>query len=206
MSLTDQIKSKPLFKKIALWLLIPPGQHKPRLWVKIFINPFKHKRGKRSIIRHRTRLDVFPYNHFDLGERSVIEDFSTINNGVGDVLIGDRTIIGIGNVIIGPVTIGNDVMFAQNVVVSGLNHGYEDVNMPPSAQKVNTGQITIGDNVWIGANSVITAGVTLGKHVVIGGGSVVTKNIPDYSVAVGNPAKVIKKFNFELNTWEKVSL
>jgi len=148
-------------------------------------------------------LDVFPYNHFDLGERSVIEDFSTINNGVGDVFIGDRTIVGMGNVVIGPVKIGNDVMFAQNVAVSGLNHGYQDVTTPPSVQKVETAQITIGDNVWIGANSVITAGVTLGKHVIIGGGSVVTKSIPDYSVAVGNPAKVVKKYNFETNNWER---
>lgn len=204
MSLSDKIKSNPTFKKIAHWLLIPTGQHKPRLWVKMIINPFKHKRGKRSIIRYRTRLDVFPYNHFDLGELSVIEDFSTINNGVGDVFIGDRTIIGMGNVIIGPVTIGNDVMFAQNVALSGLNHGYQDVNMPPSQQKVETAPIIIGDNVWIGANSVITAGVTLGKHVIIGGGSVVTKSVPDYSVAVGNPAKVVKKFNFELSVWERV--
>ena len=133
-----------------------------------------------------------------------MEDFATINNGVGDVIIGDRTIIGIGNVVIGPVKIGNDVMFAQNIVVSGLNHGYEDVTLPPSVQKVSTGQIDIGDNVWIGANAVITAGVTIGKHAIIGGGSVVTKNIPDYSVAVGNPAKVIKKYNFELQTWQKV--
>jgi acetyltransferase-like isoleucine patch superfamily enzyme len=204
MSLSDKIKSNPTFKKIAHWLLIPPGQHKPRFWVKLLVNPFKHKRGKKSIIRYRTRLDVFPYNHFDLGERSVIETFATINNGVGDVFIGDRTIIGMGNVIIGPVTIGNDVMFAQNIVVSGLNHGYQDVTMPPSVQKVETAQIIINDNVWIGANSVITAGVTLGKHVVIGGGSVVTKSIPDYSVAVGNPAKVVKRFNFKTNAWERV--
>ena len=204
MSLADTIKSKPVFKKIALWLMIPDGEHRPRLWVKWFVNPFKHKRGKKSIIRSRTRTDVFPYNHFDLGAGSVVEDFSTINNGVGDVFIGDRTIIGIGNVIIGPISIGNDVMFAQHIVASGLNHGYEDVTLPPSVQKVNTAKITIGDDVWVGANTVITAGVTIGKHAVIGGGSVVTKNIPDYCVAVGNPAKVIKKFNFESNTWEKV--
>src|SRR5476651_2010209 len=178
-------------------MMIPTGQHKPRLWVKLLINPFKHKKGKGAIVRLRTRTDVFPYNKFELGERSVIEDFSTINNGVGDVIIGDRTIVGIGNVIIGPVKIGNDVMFAQNIVASGLNHGYEDVSLPPSVQKVSTAQITIGDNVWIGANAVITAGVTIGKHAVVGGGSVVTKDIPDYSVAVGNPAKVIKKYNFE---------
>jgi len=204
MGLAEQIKSRPAFKKLALWMMIPPGEHKPRLWVKMLVNPFKHKRGKKSLIRRRTRIDVFPYNKFELGESSVVEDFATVNNGVGDVIIGDRTIIGIGNVIIGPVKIGNDVMFAQNIVVSGLNHGYEDVSLPPSVQKVNTAQITVNDNVWIGANSIITAGVSIGKHAIIGGGSVVTKNIPEYTVAVGNPAKVVKKYNFELNTWERV--
>lgn len=57
---------------------------------------------------------------------------------------------------------------------------------------VSTSPITINDDVWIGANAVIAAGVTIGKHCVIGAGSVVTKDVPDYSVAVGNPAKVIK--------------
>ena len=115
-----------------------------------------------------------------------------------------NTIIGLGNVIIGPVSIGNNVMFAQNIVVSGLNHGYEDVNIPPAFQKVNVKQITIADDVWIGANSVITAGVTIGKHSVIGGGSVVTKDVPPYCIAVGNPAKIVKKYNAETLTWDKV--
>jgi acetyltransferase-like isoleucine patch superfamily enzyme len=94
---------------------------------------------------------------------------------------------------------------AQNIVVSGLNHGYEDVITPPSLQKTTTKQITISDDVWIGANSVITAGVTLGKHCVIGAGSVVTKDIPEFTVAVGNPARIIKKYNTITQAWEKVN-
>lgn len=152
----------------------------------------------------RTRLDVFPFNNFELGTRSVIEDFSTINNGVGDVIIGERTIVGLGNTIIGPVIIGNDVMLAQNIVVSGMNHGYENVTIPPSKQKDICKQITIADEVWIGANSVITIGVNIGKHSIIGAGSVVTKDVPPFSIAVGNPAKVIKKYNIETSAWEKI--
>lgn len=204
MSLASKIKSSPALKKFALRLLIPAHEHKPRLWVKWFLNPFKHKKGKHSIIRRRTRMDVFPFNDFQLGDYSVIEDFATVNNGVGDVLIGKQTIIGISNVIIGPVTIGNDVMLAQNIVVSGLNHGYEDINIPPAKQPVKTSAITISDKVWIGANCVITAGVHIGEHSIIGAGSVVTKSIPPFSVAVGNPARVIKKYNFDTNSWEKV--
>ncbi|WP_316810255.1 acyltransferase [Pedobacter heparinus] len=203
MSIISKIKSNPKLKKMALAFLIPSNEHRPRLWVRIFLNPFKHKRGKRSIIRRRTRLDVFPFNEFELGERSVIEDFSTINNGVGNVIIGNRTIVGISNVIIGPVLIGNNVMLAQNIVISGLNHGYEDITLSPSLQKVICKQITICDDVWIGANSVITAGVTIGKHCIVGAGSVVTKNIPEFSIAVGNPAKVIKQYNVVSKKWEK---
>ena len=149
-------------------------------------------------------MDLFPFKSFRIGSNSIIEDFATINNGVGDVEIGNNCGIGISNVIIGPVKMGNYVMLAQNIVISGLNHGYEDISLPPRVQPVITKQITIEDNVWVGANSVITAGVTIGKHAIIGAGSVVTKNIPPYSVAVGNPARIIKNYNFETNSWQKV--
>ena len=204
MSLLSTIKSNPKLKKIAHWLIIPHGQARPRLWVRWFVNPFIHKRGKNTIIRFNSRMDIFPFNKFEIGANSIIEDFATINNGVGDVTIGNNVGVGLSNVIIGPVKLGNYVMLAQNIVISGLNHGYEDVTMPPRMQKVVTKQITIEDDVWIGANCVITAGVTIGKHAIIGAGSVVTKDIPQFSVAVGNPARVIKKYNFETNSWGKI--
>jgi acetyltransferase-like isoleucine patch superfamily enzyme len=204
MGLTDKIKSSPKLKKLSLRLLMPKNQARPRLWVKWFLNPLKHKHGKGSKIRRRTRIDVLPFNNFSLGANSTIEDFSTINNGVGEVIIGDRSRIGMSNVIIGPVYIGNDVILAQNVVMSGLNHGYEDVNIPPKDQKVTTSPIYIEDEVWIGANVSIVAGVTIGKHSVIAAGSVVTKNVPQYSISVGNPARVIKQYKFETKQWEKI--
>ncbi|MBC8053224.1 MAG: acyltransferase [Sphingobacteriaceae bacterium] len=202
--LAEKIKANPSLKKFAHWCLIPSNEYRPRLWVKLFLNPFKHKKGKGSTIHSRTRIDVLPFNNFELGDYSTIEDFSTINNGVGDVIIGKKSIVGIGNVIIGPVKIGDNVMLAQNIVVSGLNHGYEDINIPPKDQKVSTKPITISDNVWIGANCVITAGISIGKHSVIGAGSVVTKDIPEYVVAVGNPARIIKKYNSDTFTWDKI--
>jgi len=205
MSIVEKIKYNPKLKKLALAMLIPANDNRPRLWVRWFLNPFKHKRGKKSIIRFSSRLDVFPFNEFTLGSGSVIEDFATINNGVGDVFIGNKTIVGMGNVIIGPVKIGDNVMLAQNIVISGLNHGYEDINISPSLQKVICKNVEVADDVWIGANSVITAGVSLGKHCVIGAGSVVTKDVPPFSIAVGNPAKIIKRYNHELAAWEKVT-
>ncbi|KAF0128772.1 MAG: acetyltransferase (isoleucine patch superfamily)-like protein [Bacteroidetes bacterium] len=203
MSLIDKIKADPKLKKLVLWMLMPKNQARPRLWVKWFVNPLKHHKGKGSLIRRRTRIDVLPFNNFYLGNDSTIEDFSTINNGVGDVFIGDRTRIGLSCTLIGPVRIGNDIMFAQNIVASGLNHGYQDVTIPISLQPVETKQIIIEDNVWIGANSVITAGVTIGKQSIVAAGSVVTKSVPAYSIVGGNPAKLLKFYNFESKSWEK---
>ena len=150
-------------------------------------------------------MDVLPFNNFHLGANSTIEDFCTINNGVGDVSIGDNSLVGMGNVIIGPVTIGNNVILAQNIVASGLNHEYRDPAVPIRFQHITTAGITIGDDCWIAANSVITAGVTIGKHCVVAAGAVVTKDIPEYSVAAGNPAKVIKRFDQDLKEWVRAN-
>jgi len=205
MSIKETIKSNPKIKKLVHWMLFPRFQARPRLWVRLFINPFYHKRGANTIIRSSARMDVIPYNKFEIGKESIIEDFCTINNGVGDVFIGDESRIGLSNVIIGPVKIGNSVILAQNIVVSGLNHTYEEINIPIRFQKVSTSPIVIEDEVWIGANSVITSGITIGKHSVIAAGAIVTKDIPAYSIAVGNPARIVKKYNFNSGLWEKVS-
>lgn len=204
MGLKEKIKSNESLKKLVHWSILIPKQTRPRLWIKWFVNPFYHKKGKGARIRPRTRMDVVPWNKFELGEDSTIEDFSAINNGVGDVIIGDRTKIGLSNTIIGPVTIGNDIRLAQNITLSGLNHNYEDVNLPIHVQGVSTSPIILEDDSWIGANVVVVAGVTIGKHSIVAAGSIVTKNIPPYSVAVGNPARVLKQYNHETKIWEKV--
>lgn len=206
MSIAEKIKSSPRLKKIALRMLMPKNQARPRIWIRFIVNPLspKIKKRKGSLIRRKTRMDIMPFNKFYLGRNSTVEDFSTINNGVGDVIIGNDTRIGISNILIGPVSIGNNVRLAQHIILSGLNHGYEDVTMPPRKQKVTLAEVKIEDDVWIGANCAVIAGVTIGKHAVIAAGSVVTKDIPPFSVAVGNPARVIKKYNFETKIWERI--
>lgn len=202
-SLINIIKNNPKIKNIVHWMILPRGEARPRLWIRLFVNPLIHKRKPGSKIRYRTRIDVVPFNEFNLGRDAVIEDFSTINNGVGAVTIGDYTLVGISNVIIGPVSLGKNIIIAQNVVISGLNHNYQDINIPISQQNVSTAEIVIDDDCWIAANVVITAGVKIGKHCVVAGGSVVTKDVPPYSVVAGNPAKVIKYFNQNSQKWEK---
>lgn len=204
MSIISTIKSNPKLKQFVHWCLIPTHQARPRLWVKWFVNPFFHKKGKGTSICRWTRMDVLPFQPFNIGDYSTVEDFATINNGVGPVNIGNNSRIGIGNVIIGPVTIGNNVILAQNIVMSGLNHNYTNIEVPIYLQGETIANITIEDDCWIGANAVITAGVTVGKHSVVAGGAVVTKSIPPFSVAVGNPARVIKQYDFESKAWISV--
>ena len=137
--------------------------------------------------------DIVPFNQFTLGDCSVVEDFCCINNAVGDLHIGHHSRIGLHNTIIGPVRIGNHVNLAQGVVVSGLNHNFNNLSKRIDEQGVSTSLIIICDDVWIGANSVITAGVTIGRHSVVAAGSVVTKDVPENSVVAGSPARVIKQ-------------
>ncbi|MCX6286016.1 MAG: DapH/DapD/GlmU-related protein [Bacteroidetes bacterium] len=202
-SFISRIKANPKLKLLVINMLTPRNQARPRLWVKLFLNPFKHKRGRHSCIRRRTRIDVFPWNDFVLGKDSTVEDFATVNNGAGPVYIGERSRVGLSCTVIGPVTIGNDIMLAQNIVLSGLNHSYEDITKPISQQKQSTAMITVEDEVWIGANAVIVAGVRVGKHSVIAAGSIVTKDVPPCSIVGGNPAKVLKAYNPETKQWER---
>lgn len=202
MSITATIKNDVRLKQFVHSLLITNAR--PRLWVRWLVTPFTSSRGKGSVIRRKARLDVLPFRKFYIGAHSTIEDFCTVNNGVGDVMIGNDSRVGIGSVVIGPVSIGNQVIIAQNIVMSGLNHTYTDVDVPIRLQKVTTAPIVIEDEVWIGANAVITAGVTVGRHSVVAAGSVVTKDVPPYSIVAGTPARVIKQYNFEKKDWLKV--
>ena len=117
--------------------------------------------------------------------------------------IGDRSRIGLGNTIIGPVRIGDDVNLAQGITVSGLNHNFENICAPIAAQGVSTSEVVIADDVWIGANAVILAGVSIGSHSVVAAGAVVTKNVPECCVAAGNPARIVKYYDREAGLWKK---
>ncbi|MDP5230557.1 MAG: acyltransferase [Cellulophaga sp.] len=205
MKLKDKIKSNPKLKQLVLRAIVPKRNPKPRLWVKWFLNPFKHKKGKGALIRRNSRIDVFPWNRFEIGSLTTIESFCTIANGAGDVILGNNVRVGIGSVVIGPVVMGNGSGLGQHVFVSGFNHGYEDASQNSSQQALVIRPTVIEEDAHIGANSVILAGVTIGKRCQIGAGSVVTKDIPPYSIAVGNPAKVIKQFNHLTGTWDKVT-
>lgn len=104
------------------------------------------------------------------------------------------------------IVIEDDVLFATNVHINDSFHGYQDVSLPFKFQQLwKVGAIRIGRGSWLGQNVVVSAGVSIGKMCIIGANSVVNTNIPDYSIAVGSPATVIKQWCHEQNTWVSVS-
>ena len=113
-----------------------------------------------------------------------------------NIVCGDNVYFNVNCVVLdcAPVTIGSNVFIAPNVQIYTATHPL-DAELRKTLE--NALPISIGDDCWIGGNSVICPGVNIGKGCVIGAGSVVTKNIPDNSLAVGNPAKIIRKLNQE---------
>jgi acetyltransferase-like isoleucine patch superfamily enzyme len=107
------------------------------------------------------------------------------------------------------VVIGNDVLMASKIYISDTLHGsYSgdlndcDPSVPPSLRPLSSKPVTIGNRVWLGEFVSVLPGVTIGEGTIIGANSVVSKNIPANVIAVGTPAKPIKKFNFETKRWE----
>lgn len=198
-----KLKQNPRLKRLLLDFIMHPVKTRPQWWIRLFQFVYLEKR-KGSVIYRSVRKDLVPFNRFILGNYSVVEDFSCLNNAVGDLIIGNNSRIGLGNTIIGPVQIGNDVNIAQNVTISGLNHNFQDINKTISSQGVSTSQIVIEDDVWIGANCVILAGTKIGKHCIIAAGSIVTHSVPSFCVAAGSPARIIKQYDFDKKEWVRI--
>lgn len=121
------------------------------------------------------------------------------------LVIGDGTNIGHFNHIIATqsIIIGKNVLTADKVYITDNLHEYQNVNLSIIHQPIKQiGNVVIGDGSWLGEN-VCVIGAKIGKHCIIGANSVVTKDIPDYSVAVGIPAKVIKVYDLQKNEWVK---
>ena len=135
-----------------------------------------------------------------IGRNTLIEAVSNRKGQAGNpkIEIGHNCCIGYGNHItaMGKIMIGNGLLTGRHVLISDNNHGCfnkEDLLKRPGERNLTSkGEIVIGDNVWIGENACILGGVRIGEGCIIAANAVVTKDIPDYSLAAGIPAKVIK--------------
>jgi acetyltransferase-like isoleucine patch superfamily enzyme len=101
------------------------------------------------------------------------------------------------------IVIEDEVLIADKVYISDNSHNYNRISIPIIDQGIKQlSRVVIGQGAWIGEN-VCIIGSSIGKNSVIGANAVVTNDIPDYCVAVGSPARVIRKYNFESQKWEK---
>ena len=181
-----------------------------RLWVLRNKNKFREF-GKRSFFK--SPLAISGHGNISIGNEVLIGYKSWIScvpltNATECLLqISDGCVIGNFNHIYATrkVVFGKKVLTADKVYISDNSHGYIDINLPIMEQSiVQKGEVLIGDGSWIGEN-VCILGATIGRNCVIGANSVVTKNIRDYSVAVGNPARIVKRYCMENNTWRQTT-
>ena len=164
--------------------------------------------GKRSTL-------VFPFKingakFVSIGKKVHINEgawIMALKNSKKDpvINIGDGSYIGrfVHIVSVNKIQICDNVAMADKVYITDNAHNYEDINTLMKEQEIlDFGPVVIGENTWLGENACIM-GASIGKHCVIGVNAVVTTDIPDYSIAVGSPARVIKQYNFNTKKWEK---
>ncbi len=119
---------------------------------------------------------------------------SNVNFGTGHLIqIGDNSALNYRCWIGHDTIIGQDVMMGPEIIVLSGSHNFEKTNVPMREQGAPPRRaVVIGDDVWIGTRSIILPGVRLGSHSIIGAGSVVTKDVPEWAIVAGNPAKPVR--------------
>lgn len=149
-------------------------------------------KGLRKVYIGR-KVRIFPGSRFEVHGDGYIR----IGNNVG---IGQNFHITSG----GKLDIGNDTVISANVFVTNIDHEYKNINIPILEQPNMVFDTEIGNNCFIGIGVAIQAGTKLGNHCIVGANSVVRGEFPDYSVIAGVPAKILKRYNFETKTWDRV--
>lgn len=186
--------------------------------IRLAIWVLRSKIISRNIRIIRFPIDIRGHKYIDFGQRLTtgrncrMDVFDSQGRGKSlvfgnDVQLNDNVHI----VCEDSIKIGNNVLMASHIFISDCSHGsYKgDDNdtppdIPPAKRPLPSYPITIGDNVWIGEGVIIMPGTTIGEGCVIGAHSVVSKDIPAYSIAIGTPAKAVKKYNFVTKHWERV--
>ena len=163
------------------------------------------KFGKNVEVRNPQYISVGDNVFFDEGvelcvNKTIADITPQLQIGHG-VVLGKYNRIGCDNKIV----IGNNALFAPNVHISDRNHGYENIDLPIKGQPITTkGPVVIGEDSWLGFGCQIMSGVTIGKHCIVSAGAVVVKDVPDYSIVGGIPARILKRYNIKTHSWEKV--
>lgn len=173
------------------------------------------KNNPKALIDNSIEFRLPQYIHFgekvSIGKNSKLLCWDSYNNVKFDTLpnitisSGVRATRDLTIQCANKVVIKEDVLIASGVFIIDYNHGNNPLTHSYLENYLERSSgVIIEEGCWIGNNAIILGGVTIGKKSIIGAGTVVTHDIPPYTIAVGNPAKVIKKYNFEKNIWEKI--
>jgi acetyltransferase-like isoleucine patch superfamily enzyme len=156
----------------------------------LLTNKNKISLGQNVVFMPNSRIELFTnYANVKFDPSLEVGDFSQIHQNC-HITCAER------------IKIGNNVIIVSNVTITDIIHPYDDITKPMNKVGIKTNPVEIGDETYIYNNCVILPGVKIGKHCIIGANSVVNSDIPSYSIAVGNPAKIIKQYNFSSQIWE----
>jgi acetyltransferase-like isoleucine patch superfamily enzyme len=160
----------------------------------------KIKLGANVVVERGATLWVDTNDAFiTIGDDSYLSSQCILNTFNGWISMGSNCTVNSFAILYGHggLEIGNDVRIAPQVMIMPMNHIYKAPHVPIRRQGVRSQGIKIGDDVWLGAGAIVLDGVIIGKGSVIGAGAVVTNDIPAYSIAVGVPARVMKKRSYK---------
>lgn len=155
-------------------------------------------------------LIISAHSDISIGDNTIIlngarmQVYNDLTSRDSKLEIGNNCYIGYNNTFLagGDIIIEDGVLMASNILISSENHSVNpEDDKYYMDQKLECESVVIGEGSWLGENCIILPGVKIGKKCVIGAGSIVTKSIPDYCIAVGNPAKIIKKYDFNQHKW-----
>jgi acetyltransferase-like isoleucine patch superfamily enzyme len=193
-------------KLIHLWNDIKAGIYT------LFLSHSFYAFGRKSMI-----IPPFRFGHLssiELGSHVTIHSNCWIqvlksdeNENLPVIKIKDHVAIGMNTTIsaVKSIVIEEYVFTARNVYISDHEHIYDDISVPISRQSIGgVSEVKIGAHTWLGQNSIVLPGVTIGRHCVIGANAVVNRDIPDYTIAVGVPARILKRYNSETQSWVRV--
>jgi acetyltransferase-like isoleucine patch superfamily enzyme len=179
---------------------------KSRCYYRLFFGQIGKKSKLIQPMRLRNVQHIYIHDHVTVNKYAFLLTLQTDPLKPPKLILGEGSIIGHMNHItcINQVAIGRQVLTADRVYISDHSHDFSNPNLPIMEQGlISKGKINIGDGTWIGENAVVL-GCSIGKHCVIGANAVVIHDVPDYCVAAGIPARVIKRLDPQFRSWENI--
>ena len=145
--------------------------------------------GKNCFLSPLAAIIGSPGDHLKLGEESYVAAGAYIT---GDVSLGSRCTVNPYVTLRGRFRCGDEVRIGAQSCILGFNHGFDRTDIPVSQQTHTSKGIVFGDDVWVGSQVTVIDGVTVGNHAILAAGAVVTKDVPNYAIVAGNPAKIMR--------------